>query len=142
MRALLDINVLLALLDTDNPHRPRALSWLDAAGSPPWSTCALTENGFIRILSQPTYPNPVSAAAAADVLREAAEAGDHEFWHCDVSLLDPSVVRTDRVHGHRQITDTYLLALAVAHGGRFVTLDQRISLTAVPGATAEHLVVV
>jgi uncharacterized protein len=66
----------------------------------------------------------------------------HEFWPDDVRLVDNQRFRADRMHGHRQLTDVYLLGLAVHHGGRFVTFDPHIAMTAVLGATARHLVAI
>ena len=142
MRALLDINVLLALLDGDHLDHGRARSWLEAEIAGGWSSCPITENGFVRVISQPRYPNPITPAEAISLLRGATEQPHHRFWGCDFSLLDPSILDRSRMHGPRQVTDAYLLALATKHGGRFVTFDRSISLAVVKGATADNLVVV
>lgn len=141
-RALLDINVLLALLDSDHVDHARAHDWLDEDGDAGWASCAITENGFVRIISQPRYPSPISPAEAIHLLAGASEGDGHEFWPCDVSLLSSNLVDGSRVHGPRQVTDAYLLALAVARGGRFVTFDRSIALATVHGATAAHLTVI
>ncbi|MDQ6725426.1 MAG: PIN domain-containing protein [Actinomycetota bacterium] len=141
MRSLLDINVLLALLDRDHMDHDRARDWLDSQIVTGWASCAITENGFVRIISQPRYPSPVSPTEAIGLLRRARDTPHHAFWHCDVSVLDPRTVDSSRVHGPRQVTDAYLLALAVAHGGRFVTFDRSLSVAAVPGASEDHLTV-
>ena len=73
-------------------------------------------------------------------LRGALTARYHEFWPDDVSLTDATLFRTDRIHGHRQLTDLYLLGLAVRHGGRLVTFDTRIRLSTVVGAGPGNLV--
>jgi len=52
------------------------------------------------------------------------------------------VFNLEMIRGHQQLTDVYLLGLAVAHGGRFVTLDQRVPLAAVRGATRASLEVI
>lgn len=140
-RALLDINVLLALLDSDHVDHSQARDWLDTAIDGGWASCAITENGFVRIISQPRYPSPVAPASAIDLLSRARDGGPHEFWPCDVSLLDARIVDRSRLHGPRQVTDAYLLALATVHGGRFVTFDRTVSISAVTGATTEHLTV-
>ncbi|TFV55910.1 PIN domain-containing protein [Geodermatophilus sp. DF01-2] len=140
-RALLDANVLLALLDSDHVDHVRAGEWLDAEVDAGWASCPVTENGFVRIISQPRYPSPVTTAHAVQLLAAARESRHHAFWACDVSLLDPQAVDRSRLHGSRQVTDAYLLALAVAHGGRFVTFDRSLSLSAVRGATEDHLTV-
>lgn len=140
-RALLDVNVLLALLDSDHVDHATAAAWLDDAIEDGWASCPLTENGFVRVISQPRYPSPVSPAVAIDLLDRARRGGRHAFWPCDVSLLDAATVHRTRLHGARQVTDAYLLALAVQHGGRLVTFDRGLPLSAVPGAKARHLVV-
>ena len=106
-----------------------------------WATCALTQNGFARVLSQPSYPSPVLPSAAIALLAEATQDPRHEFWPCDLELTQAPIVAA-RILGHRQITDTYLLGLAVSRGGALATLDSRIDLGTVAGATAEHLVAV
>ena len=141
-RALLDVNVLLALLDADHVDHERAHRWLDDAIGGGWASCAITENGFVRVVSQPRYPSPISPAEAIALLSRATAASDHAFWHCDVSLLDASAVDRTRVHSPRQITDAYLLALAVAHEGQLATFDRSIALAAVHGAHDHHLAVV
>lgn len=140
-RALLDINVLLALLDSDHVDHHRAREWLDGEIAAGWATCAITENGFVRILSQPRYPSPVSPTEAIELLGRACDTPHHEFWSCDVSVLNAKIVNRSRLHGPRQVTDAYLLALAVAHDGRFVTFDRSTVLASVPDATEDHLTV-
>jgi toxin-antitoxin system PIN domain toxin len=140
-RALLDVNVLLALLDGDHVDHQRAHTWLDDEIDAGWASCPITENGFVRIISQPRYPSPISPAEAIALLSLACDGAHHEFWPCDVSLLDSAAVVHDRLHGPRQVTDAYLLALATARDGRFVTFEASIPLSAVSGATERHLTV-
>ncbi len=142
MRALLDINVLLALLDGDHVDHPRARAWLESEIDQGWSSCALTQNGFVRIISQPRYPSPVPPAEAVRRLRRATRSEHHEFWPCALSLLDERLIDPTRLHGPRQVTDAYLLALAVSKGGRFVTFDGSVPLSAVHGAGDTNLKVV
>jgi uncharacterized protein len=139
MRALLDVNVLIALLDAAHVHHALAHAWLQRELRHGWASCPITQNGCIRIMSQPGYPGALRSAEVAERLAEAAAERDHAFWPDDVNLLDTQVLDWSRVLGHRQITDAYLLALAVRHRGRLVTFDRRISEQAVPGATAEQL---
>jgi predicted nucleic acid-binding protein len=74
-------------------------------------------------------------------LAEATQHPSHEFWPDSVSLMQNEQVNWQRLSGPRQITDAYLLALAVGHGGRFITLDSKVPLTAVPAARTGQLVV-
>ena len=140
-RALLDINVLIALLDADHVDHERARDWLTSNVEQGWASCAITQNGFVRIISQPRYPSPIPAAEAIRRLVRATSSQHHAFWPCDVSLLDEKIVDRRRVLGPRQVTDAYLLALATAKGGRFVTFDDGVPLAAVPAAHPENLLV-
>jgi uncharacterized protein len=140
-RALLDVNVLLALFDRDHVDHRRARNWLNSEIEHGWASCAITQNGFVRIISHSRYPNPVPPSQAVDLFARAASTGYHEFWACSVSVLDAKIIDSSRVHGPKQVTDTYLLALASAHGGRFVTFDRSVPLSAVLTATKDHLTV-
>ena len=142
MRTLLDVNVLIALLDASHQNHDDARTWLLANVASGWASCPLTQNGCIRILSQPTYPNAVPTSVALDKLAAACASPHHEFWTDAVSLIDPKTVHGNRIHGPRQLTDLYLLALAVHNGGRFVTFDRNIALGAVRRASVKHLVVI
>ena len=140
--ALLDVNVLLALLDSDHVDHVRAQEWAEANLAAGWASCTLTENGFVHIISTPRYPHPISTSAAVELLAAATATDLHAWWPSEVSLLDASVVDRSRLHGPGQVTDTHLLAMAVHHGGRLVTFDRRISLGVVRGAREEHLTLV
>ncbi|MGH9172571.1 MAG: TA system VapC family ribonuclease toxin [Acidimicrobiales bacterium] len=140
-RALFDVNVLLALLDQDHVDHARALEWMIAEADNGWASCAITENGFVRIISTPRYPNAVSPYQAMERLAEACDTDYHVYWPCTASLLDDSLVDRSRILGPRQVTDAYLLALATHEGGRFVTFDRSVLLIAARGATTDNLVV-
>lgn len=141
MRALLDINVLIALLDVDHLHHGRAREWLQENAVAGWSSCPLTQNGCVRIMSQPRYPNPLSTSAVAQRLRRATEQTIHEFWPADVSLLAAGLFDCSRIHGPRQVTDVYLLGLAARRHGRFVTFDGSVPTSAINDLGQEHLLV-
>ena len=140
MRALLDVNVLIALLDPDHALHARAREWFGAEARAGWASCPLTQNGCMRIMSHPRYANPVPVASVMRHLREAVADSHHAFWPDDISLLDEKLADATRIHGSRQLTDLYLLALAVRHGGRFVTFDGAISISAIKTASRRHLV--
>ena len=141
MRSLLDINVLIAMFDPDHVSHKPAIAWFSRHAKEGWASCPLTQNGCVRIMSSPSYANPQPVQALVGRLTEACEERFHEFWPDAPSLLDSAVFDATRIHGPRQITDVYLLGLAVRHGGRFVTFDGRIPLQAVRTATEKNLVV-
>lgn len=141
MRALLDVNVLVALLDGGHLHHALATDWLEAQQRRGWASCPLTQNGCLRVLSLPSYPNPQPPARVAERLAAATADTSHVFWPDELSLLDAGRLQWDRVLSSRHITDVYLLALAVHRRGTLVTLDRSIAIDAVPGARKEHLTV-
>lgn len=140
---LLDINVLIARHDADHEHHERAARWLhqDVVGG--WATCPLTENGFVRILGQTSYPGwPGTPERAAAALRRLIVAiPGHRFLPDEVSLLDVSIIPSLRGVGARALTDLYLLALAVVHGVGFATLDARVDPGLVHGGPAAYRVI-
>lgn len=141
MRALLDVNVLIALLDADHALHERATAWFARRAQSGWASCPLTQNGCVRGMSHPSYPNALPVRVLIERFAEATASKFHEFWPDDVSLLDLRIADSGRIHGPRQITDVYLLALAVRHRGQFVTFDESASREAVRGAERAHLLV-
>ena len=130
MTFLLDINVLVALIDPTHVAHEAAHAWFSKDGQDDWASCPLTENGVIRIVGHPRYPNsPGSPAEVARMMRGMCQLPGHRFWPDDISLL--GAVEIERVRTSAQVTDTYLLALAVFHRGRLATFDRRLSDAAV-----------
>ena len=129
---LLDINLLLALTDSMHVHHERSHQWFAEKGHKAWVTCPLTENGFVRIASHPNYPNrPGDVPAVFLILRQICNSPGHHFWAEDPSILD--ILEPDAIITHAQITDIYLLGLAVYKKVKLATLDQRIPVNAVRG---------
>jgi hypothetical protein len=131
---LLDTNVLIALIDPLHVHHEAAHRWFARVGRKHFATCPITENGLLRIVGHPKYPNsPGPPSAVAPALTALRAQPGHEFWPDTVSLADDALVDVGRLSGHAQVTDAYLLALAVARGGRLASLDRRLVADAVPG---------
>jgi hypothetical protein len=141
MRALLDVNVLIALLDADHSLHARAREWFGRHAPDGWTSCPITQNGCVRIMAHPAYPNSLPIGPVIERLREATRSPHHEFWADDISALEPRIADAHRIHGSRQVTDLYLLALAVHRGGRFATFDGTVPISAIRGAEKRHLVV-
>jgi toxin-antitoxin system PIN domain toxin len=140
MRALLDVNVLIALLDADHSLHARATDWFASHARAGWASCPITQNGCVRIMSHQGYPNALPVRAVLERFAEASAGSFHEFWPDDISLSDEERVDAARIHGPRQLTDLYLLALAVRHGGRFVTFDHSVAMEAIKGAKPRDMV--
>lgn len=141
-RFLLDINVLIALIDPGHVQHNRAHEWFETKGHKAWATCPLTENGVLRIVGHPRYPNsPGSPAAVAELLVAFRALPGHAFWSDDVSLLDRQNVNASRLLDSAHVTDSYLLALARARNGQLASFDQRLVTDAVmDGSQALHLI--
>lgn len=131
---LLDVNVLIALVDPAHSLHEPAHIWFAAHGQHGWATCAVTENGLLRIVGNTRYANsPGSPAAVMPVLASLTAQPGHVFWSDDVSLMDAARLHAERLLHHSQVTDSYLLALAVAHGGMLASFDRRLVPDAVQG---------
>ena len=142
-RLLLDVNVWIALLDDAHVHNTEALA-LFQAPKLKIATSPLEENGVLRVLNLPGYSQrgPVGFEAVLAKMALACADVDHESWPDDISLRTNGLVNWNRVFGHGQITDRYLLALAVAYQGALATFDHRIALNAVEKAGKQHLVLI
>ena len=129
---LLDVNLMLALVDPMHVHHDVTHHWFAATGQPVWATCPIVENGFVRIASHPQYPNrPGESAVVLGLLRQLCAHPGHTFWADDVTLRD--LLTPDAAFTHNHLADLYLLGLAVSHGGKLATLDQRIPISTVAG---------
>jgi toxin-antitoxin system PIN domain toxin len=139
---LLDVNVLIALIDPAHVHHESAHTWFKARGRRGWASCPLIENGVIRIVSHPKYPNHVGPPGlVADVMARLCRLPGHVFWPDDISVLDGKHIDTTRLLSSSQITDSYLLALARVHDGQLATFDNRLVVDAVRnGRAALHLI--
>jgi toxin-antitoxin system PIN domain toxin len=129
---LLDVNVVIALIDPTHVGHDAAHRWFGATGAASWATCPLTENGVIRIVGHPKYPNSAgSPAAVMPIVASLRALPGHVFWADDFSLMDYEAIDPARIATPAQVTDTYLLALAVANKGQLATFDRRLSPAAV-----------
>lgn len=144
MRSLFDVNFLIALLDQAHAFHERAHDWWAANLQAGWASCPIVENGVLRIMTHPQYSpgRKLSPAQVLDALGGFTANADHAFWPDAVSLRDSSSFRLGHLLGPRQVTDVYLLGLAVQQGGRLVTFDGGIPRQAVARAAAAHLCIV
>lgn len=140
--ALLDVNVLVALFDPTHIHHEPAHDWFADHRAHGWASCAMTETGFVRVLTNPQAAvDSGSVATIVERLKTFCGSGHHTFWPARLSLRD-DLFDLSYARGHRQLTDVYLLGLAVKHRGRLATFDRSIPRKAVVGATADTLVVI
>jgi toxin-antitoxin system PIN domain toxin len=139
---LLDVNVLIALMDSAHEFHSAAHLWFQQNRQYGWATCPITENGCLRILSSPGYPFPgLTVARVRDMMAELVGAEGHRFWPDSVSILEGN--RFDFAGaGSKVVTDLYLLGLAAALNGRLVTFDRTIRWNWVAGCGPDDLEVV
>lgn len=127
--ALLDLNLLIALAWPSHIHHRVAHGWFTRRSRNGWATCPFTQTGFVRISSNPSIIHEaVTPLEALDVLRRICALKYHRFWDANIDLSRTPLVATSLLIGHRQVTDAYLIEIAIRKGGKLATLDQ--SLTA------------
>jgi uncharacterized protein len=121
--ALLDVNVLIALLWPAHEHHEAAHDWFKARRGR-WATCPLIQLGFVRIVSNPAFSRDALAAAEAlSLLKRNLAHGEHEFWPDDVGLPEAVGPLAPDLQGHRQLADAYLLGLALRKRGVLASFD-------------------
>lgn len=141
--ALLDVNMLLALSNPKHMHHETAHDWFTDHHADGWATCAVTQNGFVRVLSNAAAgAGTFRPAEVVDLLRRFCSVKEHVFWADAVSLTDSTLFDPSFIRGYRQVSDIYLLGLAKKMGGYLATFDQSIPLAAVIGATRDTLAVI
>ena len=125
--SLLDVNVLVALAWPSHIHHQQAHHWFRRNRVQGWATCSITQCGFIRLSSNSNIiREAVSPLEAITLLKEITQLEGHLFWKDTISITE-KFVPVDLLVGHRQVTDAYLLGLAIAHKGQLVTLDKKLS---------------
>jgi uncharacterized protein len=130
---LLDVNVLIALIDPAHEFHASAHAWFRRNRRYGWATCPITENGCLRILSQPGYPFPgLTVPVVQDILAQLAASEGHRFWPDSVSILEANWVELAGI-GPKNVTDLYLLRLATSFKGRLITFDRTIRWQRVTG---------
>ncbi|HMD86724.1 MAG TPA: hypothetical protein VKO18_18705 [Terriglobia bacterium] len=92
-----------------------------------WATCPFTQNAFVRILSNPAFsPNALTPADALVLMRANLGHPAHRFWEEDISFVNAVEPFGERLVGHRQVSDAYLLGLVIHKKGMLATMDRAI----------------
>ncbi len=130
-RYLLDVNVLAALSSDENENFQKAHKWLGTLAGDEWAICPLTEAGYMRLATNPAVRlGPVSFARATDVLADLRQLPGYRYWPMTESWTTLTAPVADRIFGHQQVTDAYLLGLAIKEDGVLVTFDKGIKYMA------------
>lgn len=138
---LLDVNVLIALCDPAHTHaEPARKFFKNHLATTGWATCPIVENGFLRIFGARNYPGgPGSAQTARHILAGVVESPGHQFWPDDFSLMNEK--RFPQLPPSKDLTDVYLLALAVANQSRFATFDAGLDASLIVGGPAAYQII-
>jgi len=138
LKYLLDVNVLIALSEMEHVHHQLAAKWFDSPGLD-WGLCAFSEAGFLRVTANPrSGGHPI--AESGDVLAALAVRPGYRYWPIAASWATLSAPFQERIHGHQQITDAFMLGLAVKEDGVLVTLDKAMRTLAGPQYSKHVLV--
>jgi uncharacterized protein len=125
---LLDVNALIALLWADHSDHNAAQQWFRENEKKKWATCPFTQAAFVRIVSNPAFsPEAVTPAEAIALLEENLRHPSHEFWPDDLSFAEAAAYLKPDLSGHKQITDAYLLGLAIHHQAKLATFDRALA---------------
>ena len=128
---LLDVNVLIALVREDHVGHKSVKRWFQQTGSRNWVTCPWTEASFVRIVSNPKFSeSALDLGEALEMLEVVTQLPGHRFWPMDVPFGDAVAPFSERLFGHQQVSDAYLLGLALKKKGLLVTLDRGIQALA------------
>ncbi len=126
--ALLDANILVALLWPEHESHEKVQNWFKQHASEGWATCPFTEAAFVRIVSNPAFSaSATTPQEARKVLEEAVGHPEHKFWPADIDYNKAVSLFADRIIGRRQVPDAYLVGLAIHHRGSLATLDRGVS---------------
>jgi len=140
---LLDASVLIAMMWPAHAAHARVQHWLSKRGTEKWASCPMTQAAFVRIVSNPAFsPNALTPANALALLGSNLEHPGHEFWRDEIQLTEAVELAQAKPVGHQQITDAYLLGLAVHRKGKLVTLDRNIFALLAQKSEKRDLVVV
>ncbi len=124
---LLHVNVLIALSWPGHQFHEVVQKWFGRNASRGWATCPLVETSFVRIVSNPAFSiHAVTPKEAIQALSLTTKHPAHQFWADDIPLADGVMAFKDRIVGHQQVTDAYLVALAIHRKGKLATLDRRL----------------
>lgn len=125
---LLDVNVLIALIDPAHVRHDDAHDWFAKLGKRHFATCPITENGVVRIVGHPKYPNsPGPPGVVMRLLVALRELPGHVFWPDSISIADVTCFNPSKLTSHSRVTDSYLHGIAIANGGLLATMDQRLA---------------
>jgi len=124
---LLDVNILIATAWPTHQAHQKVQEWIGRHAKEGWATCPFTETAFVRILSNPAFsPSAVTPGDALALLRANLQHPAHRFWEDDVSLIQAVGPFSERLVGHQQVSDAYLLGLVIHRKGKLATLDRGV----------------
>lgn len=140
---LLDVNVLMAIVWPDNANHVAAQHWFGENMKAGWATCPMTQAAFVRLSSNRSVTeNALHPSAAITLLDRNSQNAYHEFWSDNLTFADAVAPFRERIIGHQQIADVYLLGLAMRKKARLVTFDKAIAALLPPDTRKADSIVV
>lgn len=139
---LLDVNVLMAISWPDNANHAAAQRWFAEHMKAGWATCPMTQSAFVRLSSNRSVTeNALHPSAAITLLERHSQNPYHEFWNANLTFTDAVAPFRERIIGHQQIADAYLLGLAMRKKARLVTFDKAITALLLPSMNKSDWIV-
>jgi toxin-antitoxin system PIN domain toxin len=140
--SLLDVSVLVALFWSSHASHQKAREWFERHADAGWATCPQTQASFVRIVSNPAFSKASTTAQEATLLlAENLGRPEHQYWPADIGYFAAIKPFAERIVGHQQVSDAYLLGLAIHHKSKLVTMDRGI-LDLLPPKTQEHVTLI
>jgi toxin-antitoxin system PIN domain toxin len=143
MVRLLDVNVLIALMWPAHEAHAAVQEWFSKSGVRSWATSPFTQAGFVRIVSNPAFStDAVTPGEALSLLTSNLQMKGHRFWPDEIAYDEAIATFRNQVVGHRQVTDAYLLGLAIRKGGRLATLDNAVATLVEPEVSERYVEII
>jgi uncharacterized protein len=151
MTYLLDVNALVALALRNHQHHGVMHAFMTAQQRRGWATCAFTQAGFVRVTSQNHTPAATAKSGmngtfnprlAASALAQNTANPHHTYLPVDFDYSAVLTACSGGIVGHRQITDAWLLTLAIRNRLQLVSFDSGLrGLLASDAERSQHLMI-
>jgi hypothetical protein len=101
--------------------------WFSRKSREGWATCPFTQAAFVRVISNPAFSrDAVTPQEAVKILEANLKHPAHQFWAGEISFVHAAQRFGERITGHQQLTDAYLLGLTIHKKGKLATMDRAV----------------
>jgi len=130
LKSLLDLNVLISLTDSEHRHHQKARNWFASSPKQDWAICPFTEAGFLRVTTNPAFAPARTLEQAIAILQALQRYPGYRYCPVDKNWVALTAPFASRIHGHQQVTDAYLLGIAIEEKRVLVTFDKKFQYLA------------